>query len=523
MKTLKSAPRIRLVHFIALLVFVSVMVISTIQIVAAYEAERNSLYETTLERNYDSAQKMGMTMNTLFASMQHSLQVTSDHLVSNMNNRNLLQEQLDMVTSSNNYFNSEFVLDEQAIVQAVSPISVGLVGKKLTSKQALDAQALQQPTISKPYEGSTKRLILLMSHPIFSAAGKYLGYLGGTIYLQESNVLSDIFGSNQVSSSGSYFYVVDGAGNIIYHPAHDRLGQNASTNPIVNKLRNGESGKEKIINTQGVAMLAGYSYVAQNGWGVVVQTPVQEVEEKSIQLIKSVLFYSFPFLLLMLIAAIWLGKKLSEPFASLARTAQSILKGKQVADIPKIKMNNYEAYQLSETILLTIDTLQKRANDYATEAQTDALTGLANRRSRDMLMTGWIEKGTPFSLIALDIDCFKQVNDTYGHDVGDDVLKFLGETLLSLAGEEVFCSRYGGEEFMLLLPHVTKENAYLHAEKVRLKLEATPSPTGKPITVSLGVSSYTAQGMTAHEALSQADQALYTAKGNGRNCTVMYG
>ncbi|MDQ0878394.1 diguanylate cyclase (GGDEF)-like protein [Paenibacillus sp. V4I3] len=137
-------------------------------------------------------------------------------------------------------------------------------------------------------------------------------------------------------------------------------------------------------------------------------------------------------------------------------------------------------------------------------------------------MLEWLEEGIDFSLIVLDIDHFKIINDTHGHLAGDTVLKYLGKLLLSMASENEYYFRFGGEEFIVLMPHVTKDDAYLYAEKIRNKLEMTISPVGQPITVSLGVSSFPTDGMTAHEVLEHADQALYFAKGKGRNCTVVY-
>ncbi|MCY9691820.1 sensor domain-containing diguanylate cyclase [Paenibacillus alginolyticus] len=522
MRTTEAAPRIRLVHIITLLMLISISIISIIQIAASFKAERDSLYETTLELNYESAKKMSVTMNSLFKAMENSLKVTSEHLGRSEQIQDSIQAQLDLVTGSSNYFNSLLVSDANGNVLAVSPVSVGLTSKKLTSKAVLDAIEQRKPAISAPYESITNRLIVLMTTPIFNSADQYLGSLGGTIYLRENNVLNDIFGSNSYSSSGSYIYVVDGAGNLIYHPDHNRLGKNVSANPVVAKLISGQSGKEKVVNTLGVPMLAGYSYVPANGWGIVVQSPLEEINEKSMGLIQNAILYSFPFLLLILLITAWLAKKLTLPLARLAATANKILNGKQVADLPKVRTNTYEAYHLYKTMIITIDALQKKANQYELEAQTDNLTGLANRRSMETQMLDWLEEGLDFSLIVLDIDHFKVINDTHGHLVGDTVLKYLGKLLLAMASENEYYYRFGGEEFVVLLPHVTRDDAYLYAEKIRNKLEMTISPIGQPITVSLGVSSFPTDGMTALEVLEHADQALYFAKGKGRNCTVVY-
>ena len=127
-----------------------------------------------------------------------------------------------------------------------------------------------------------------------------------------------------------------------------------------------------------------------------------------------------------------------------------------------------------------------------------------------------------FALVLLDIDHFKKVNDNYGHLLGDKVIRFVGSIMKNCVKGKDMVSRYGGEEFAILLPDTGHEGALVVAENIRASIEAgklVRSDTRKPIgtiTASLGVAQYQA-GESNEEFIARADEALYYAKGNGRN------
>lgn len=166
-------------------------------------------------------------------------------------------------------------------------------------------------------------------------------------------------------------------------------------------------------------------------------------------------------------------------------------------------------------------------------AITDGLTGLYNRHylntHLENLCKQALNNRKPLSVIILDMDHFKQVNDTHGHDAGDLVLKQLAATMLDLARSSDLVARYGGEEFVLLLPETTIESAKEVAERIRKTVEGyafiIETSSGKTIskTISLGVSTLKLSGDTPAELLKRADLALYEAKNGGRNRVVVNG
>lgn len=161
-------------------------------------------------------------------------------------------------------------------------------------------------------------------------------------------------------------------------------------------------------------------------------------------------------------------------------------------------------------------------------AITDDMTGLGNRRffiwqaKREVSLSS--RSGQPLSLLMLDIDHFKMVNDRYGHEAGDYVLKKVSDILKSTLREGDHCGRMGGEEFAVLLPQTSTESAGSVAERIRVLIEGTPvfTPTGScSVTISVGVATCLDPAMDFDTLMRKADAAMYQAKREGRNKVCM--
>jgi len=173
-----------------------------------------------------------------------------------------------------------------------------------------------------------------------------------------------------------------------------------------------------------------------------------------------------------------------------------------------------------------IDALKSDLDDFRRQAMTDVLTGVANRSCFDIKLQEWAEEanesGIPLALVMADIDYFKKFNDTWGHQLGDQVLKLVANTMTDCVKGQDVVARYGGEEFVIILPHTSLKDAVTVANNVRktvstknLKNRKTGEDFGK-ITMSFGVSSYE-PGEDLEKLIGRADQALYGAKRGGRN------
>jgi diguanylate cyclase (GGDEF)-like protein len=163
-------------------------------------------------------------------------------------------------------------------------------------------------------------------------------------------------------------------------------------------------------------------------------------------------------------------------------------------------------------------------------ATTDGLTKLMVHRYFQLLLKNEIERSRrynrPLSLVMLDIDNFKGFNDTYGHPMGDEVLKSVARILRENIRSVDIAARYGGEEFVLILPETDRRQAFIVGEKVRHKVEAMRIPTDSrhlQVTISLGIATFPEHALEKKELIAAADQALYASKHMGKNCVSVAG
>ncbi len=184
-----------------------------------------------------------------------------------------------------------------------------------------------------------------------------------------------------------------------------------------------------------------------------------------------------------------------------------------------------EANTQLQAHMAEIQALQARLQD---QAIRDSLTGLFNRRYLEETLQREIAQAYrsqhPLGIVMVDVDHFKDINDTYGHLAGDTALQALGQLLAANTRSSDIACRYGGEEFVLALPGATLETARERAEHLRLAVEALRvdyAGARLSLTISAGVAAYPLHGERADEVLDRADQALYQAKSGGRNRCVV--
>ena len=183
-----------------------------------------------------------------------------------------------------------------------------------------------------------------------------------------------------------------------------------------------------------------------------------------------------------------------------------------------------QANSLQEQIQ-EINLLQDQLRDQATR---DTLTGLSNRRLMDTVLTQQLEQckrfKQMFNIVIIDIDNFKDINDKYGHQAGDDILEKLGKCILSLTRADDFSGRLGGDEILMAFQKMTVKVTLKKAEIIRKKMEEIYFLSENQriyITVSIGIAAYPIHGITVNELISRADEALYIAKEKGKNQVVL--
>lgn len=170
-------------------------------------------------------------------------------------------------------------------------------------------------------------------------------------------------------------------------------------------------------------------------------------------------------------------------------------------------------------------TLKQQNDKLIAMATHDQLTGLYNRHYlSDVLakkVAQWKRHNDPLSVIMVDIDHFKSVNDTFGHLMGDLILKAVGNVIEISARKEDIAARFGGEEFILVLDNCTAQDAMIKAQGLRIAIEAL-TPQGIAITSSFGVAQMNEDVVKYEDLIKNADKALYEAKEEGRNRVILY-
>ena len=191
-------------------------------------------------------------------------------------------------------------------------------------------------------------------------------------------------------------------------------------------------------------------------------------------------------------------------------------------NIEKLRKANEELEQKVDERTQSLEKIQQKLIE---QANRDSMTNLYNRRyfneiSKN-LFSIFQRKHTHLSIMIMDIDDFKNINDTYGHSIGDDVIQFVANTLISTVRKSDICVRFGGEEFVILLPNTPLDDAKVLAEKIRQKVDKSKIKISdnKTIhfTLSIGVSEVENGDLTIEESLKKADDALYEAKSAGKN------
>lgn len=168
--------------------------------------------------------------------------------------------------------------------------------------------------------------------------------------------------------------------------------------------------------------------------------------------------------------------------------------------------------------------LERAMREAEALARTDPLTGLKNRRAffdmARLVHDAAMRYGHRYSVIMVDLDHFKKINDTHGHSVGDRALKAIAETLCGIVRAADVAGRIGGEEFAVVLPETSGQNVVTLAERLRVRISAITVPSGKgalSVTVSIGIADSADGDASVEDVMTRADAALYRAKAEGRN------
>jgi diguanylate cyclase (GGDEF)-like protein len=308
------------------------------------------------------------------------------------------------------------------------------------------------------------------------------------------------------------------------HAPEAFVGQKGTVE-YIQRISESLEGSMQTVTREGIPTLSVWSRSSVTGWSVGIGIP-REILEKDLIRTMTWLAAGLAILLVVGLALAWLaGRRIAGSVRALTEPAIALGKGLSVP-VPEVSIEESAEVavalrQAGELLAARTTSLVAANQELEQLARVDALTGLQNRNSaNERLRQEFLRlkrSGHLYVVLFMDIDYFKAINDTYGHDTGDQVLRHVATVLKDTLRESDFVARYGGEEFLAVLPETNAEGALRLAETVRQTVSRHAFPVAERVTVSIGVAMATDQDKNEEVAVRRADTALYQAKADGRN------
>lgn len=374
--------------------------------------------------------------------------------------------------------------------------------------------------------------------PIHNADGQVIGVLGAHAHWSwVTRIVESAAFAHKNSMPDIEALIIDHDGKVLYPEA--LMGQQLA----IDTKRQGWTAGNGFL-TSVVTVPTPSSTVLS--WSIAVRQPLETALQPARLLMYKLLILGVVAAVLFGLVAYYLALYLSRPIEQLARSARQVQNQQPGAQFP-LQHPVLEIAQLGQSIDAMTQSLlgkerelqEANASLEATVAQRtaaltqanaellslathDSLTGVYNRRRFDEKLTEYTllfrRTGRPFSLLLIDADHFKRINDSHGHAVGDDVLQQLAQLIQSSLRTTDFVARYGGEEFAVLLPEIAKpDTPEVVAEKIRVAVAEAHFPVIGQVTVSIGIGLADPADNNHNALIKRADQQLYQAKAAGRN------
>ena len=478
---------------------------------------KKQLIENSLLTNQKYASKVAISADQHLKSMLQELNYSAKIIGHDFSNQTIIKSELHRLKYQSNNFNTVSVVDQNAIIKHFEPhnfkFNTNVSHRTVGVEQSLK---LKKTYISPPYLAISNNLIVLMTQPIFDQNRNYQGMITGSIYLQRKNLINQLL-SGSYDYKKSYMYVVDQDNRIIFHPDPTRIGEKIIGNTGLDYMKQYKNGSIHLVNSKGIDNLAGFSHIPSVNWLVVSQQPTEELLEQANSILLKAAFGIFIFYVLIFIIIWRITYYISSPLHSLAQMAGILNQPETDDKIREINPWYFEVLRFRTALLFSSKKFKDKISELNQHINTDPLTGLFNRRGMDLFINELKKMHSEFALLMIDVDHFKQVNDTYGHDQGDAVLISLAQQIKQNFRENDVCCRLGGEEFVVLVHSAEAHSVYKAAERLRKRMENLQSDNMPKVTISIGIAFYPEDNEDIQEIFKIADNRLYQAKNLGRN------
>ena len=422
---------------------------------------------------------------------------------------------------------------------------VATSAKQATTVQLPDkwlprAQASKH-TIGQPHWDETLQAgVVVVTQPIRTANERLLGVLAAKINFRTIGKTLKNYAQGEIGE----LYLITGEGILLVssRTISAKFLETKLVGRTTRKLFFEEGDPQRYHGYHGEPVVGALKRMSELDWGVVAEKERAKAYAQIVRLRDVTLVLVVGLLFFIGLGAYLLGLTLVRPLDRLTGGASEVAAGDLEVDLPVLSRSEVgyltEVFndmvarlrQGREELAAINKTLRKKNKELHELSITDSLTGLYNRKHLMETLENEVARSKrhehDFALLVVDIDDFKEYNDTYGHLAGDEVLSRLASVFKKSVRSCDYVARYGGEEFILVLPEIGPQDGVKAAERLRKKVVKEKfASDGKPrkVTVSVGVASYPTDGDDPQAIIRHADAALYKAKESGRNQVVLAG
>ena len=411
---------------------------------------------------------------------------------------------------------------------------------KLPDKWLPRAQA-NKHTIGQPYWDETLQAgVVVLTKPIRTANERLLGVLTAKINFRTISKTLKNYAQGEIGE----LYLITGEGTLLVssRPISAKFLETKLVGRTTRKLFFGEGDPQRYYGYHGEPVVGALKRMSELDWGVVAEKERAQAYAQIVRLRNVTLVLVVGLLLFIGLGAYLLGLTLVRPLDRLTGGASKVAAGDLEVDLPVLSRSEVgyltEVFndmvarlrQAREELAAINKTLRKKNKELHELSITDSLTGLYNHKHLMETLDNEVARSKrhkhDFAVLVVDIDDFKEYNNTYGHLAGDEVISRLASVFKKSVRSCDYVARYGGEEFILVLPEIGPKDGVKAAERIRKKVVKEKfAGDGEPrgVTVSVGVASYPKDGDDPQAIIGRADAALYKAKESGRNQVVLAG